>query len=91
MTFENRDSKIPDFRLVMAEHGVEQGVSNMITFIMQHLSKAYTSRDWELLKSTFTILSSISNQFIPTELGCHWIPERGPDSKGRGAGRVDTV
>ena len=51
----------------MAEHGVEHGVSNMLIFIMQYLSKAYTSRDWELVKSTFNILSSISNQFRPTE------------------------
>lgn len=67
MTFENRDFKIPDFRLMMAEHGVEHGASNMLIFIMQYLSKAYTSRDWELVKSTFNILSSISNQFRPTE------------------------
>ena len=34
MTFENRDFKIPDFRLMMAEHGVEHGASNMLIFIM---------------------------------------------------------
>ena len=67
MTFENRAFKIPNFRLMMAEHGVEHGVSNMLIFVMQYLSKAYTSKDWELVKSTFSVLSSISTQFGPTE------------------------